>query len=425
MFLAGLSVAATNFSCVDGPHCLPGWRPGVCAVPTTSGFRAPRQGSGKWRGIGSAAACAALCRSDPYCSNVSYLPGRLTCSWFAECAELEVRPTDHSCTTAVAAPTASSAPRGSARAAAPRVAIVVALYPPKFGHARNLLSSMVLCGQTRRYLVLLVFSNTDDKASFHASLANSSALTALWGDAVGTLTVDPGAYRAEAYKKLQGVRHAFDRLACEYAITTDADVLFQSRNDFGDYFGRWSERRAIPAGNTKGVAWWRRDGAMKNACARVGLNASALPQCVGDGCGIPQLWYGDAPVYERRGFEAFLARFQWSSLSDKLNIMQASFLHASYLCYKALVEQWELLPSYLELEAGSSADQECLEVKHDYAFLWSRNLADERRLLLFHSDRPRFQTVTAVCGAPLHFEGLRNWCPLEKRWRGAACRAGP
>ena len=47
---------------------------------------------------------------------------------------------------------------------------------------------------------------------------------------------------------------------------------------------------------------------------------------------------------------------------------------------------------------------------YNYSFLWSRN-ENERRLFLFHADRPKYQTITSVCGSPLELEG-----PLFEKW---------
>ena len=114
-------------------------------------------------------------------------------------------------------------PRHEPRDPSVRVGLVVPTYPPKFGHTRNLLLSMKLCGQTRSsFHVFLVFSTDADGEQFRRSTARSP-LRSVWQAAVSPLTIDPGTHRAEAYKKLLGVKHVFG-LGFDYALTLDCDV---------------------------------------------------------------------------------------------------------------------------------------------------------------------------------------------------------
>ena len=302
----------------------------------------------------------------------------------------------------------------SSRRAAFRVAIVMPLHPPKFGHARNFLRSMRNCDQSRHFDVFLVFSDRATGQAFKLSLRHANITAALsvptrpLGAKIRLLIIDPRENRAESYKKLYGVKRVFSDtpgMKYDYALTLDSDTLFQSRRDFSDYFLRWSARKAIPAARIpapKRSLWYKLHAEVTtSACQRVGLNASDL------GDRMPSLWWNDAPLYERVGFERFWSRLEWSRFTSQ-DARVSGYEHASYVCYKALAESWELFRVHRLLETANSEEQECSATAFNYSFLWSRD-ENDRRLLLMHADRPTFQVVTSACGAPLDMEGPIHW----------------
>lgn len=145
----------------------------------------------------------------------------------------------------------------------------------------------------------------------------------------------------------------------DYALTIDSDTLFQSSLNFAHYFTAWSERRRLPVSRIAALAhsfytkrWFElHSGITRNACTRVGLDASQLPQPT------PYLWWNDAPLYERADFEAFYSRLSWPSFRSHLPMEVSGFEHASYVCYKALVQGWQLVESHHMLEEAGSDDQ--------------------------------------------------------------------
>ena len=129
-------------------------------------------------------------------------------------------------------------------------------------------------------------------------------------------------------------------------MTLDVDSVFQSTGNFTSYFKRWSERRAVLASVLvqNSLAKTITETITIRSCEIVGLSASKLTQPV------PNLWWNDAPVYEKRGFDEFFSRINWTLVSDKIRPLTfgrytccepAAFEHSWYLCYKALVEGWE------------------------------------------------------------------------------------
>eukprot|EP00326_Haptolina_ericina_P027434 CAMPEP_0181189200 /NCGR_PEP_ID=MMETSP1096-20121128/11536_1 /TAXON_ID=156174 ORGANISM="Chrysochromulina ericina, Strain CCMP281" /NCGR_SAMPLE_ID=MMETSP1096 /ASSEMBLY_ACC=CAM_ASM_000453 /LENGTH=285 /DNA_ID=CAMNT_0023278339 /DNA_START=179 /DNA_END=1037 /DNA_ORIENTATION=- len=220
----------------------------------------------------------------------------------------------------------------------------------------------------------------------------------------------PAALSAGVVQEAMGVHYAFSDaagMAHDYAIALDVDTIFQSRRDFSGHFRRWSDRKALITADS--ILWeaerhwstWQQ-GVTTRACRRVGLNASLLGQPT------PVLWWNDAPIYERAGFDAFFARVDWTQLSAAKPWWVAGFEHASYACYKALEERWDQLRVHRPLERASSDEQQCASTVYNYSFLWSRNM-NEYRLLLIHGDRPRFHQVeagiTSICGEPFAWDG--------------------
>ncbi|KAL1498915.1 hypothetical protein AB1Y20_013437 [Prymnesium parvum] len=418
----------------DRMRCLPGWRPGFCADVPISIPRDqpcdPSASSGSWAAVPSAAACASLCRACARCAFVSFSTLDLDCSWYAACdAPLRYLATAH-CTAAprelppprpssppppppsppssspLPSPLPSSPPPSSPLRSRPlRVVLVVPLHPPKFGHARNLLRSRRACGQTRAFHLLLLFSSPPDRSRFSRE-ARAARLPL--DRAVRALTLPPSSHRPDAYKKLMGVRYAFSKSPpYDFAITPDADALFQSAAEWRPHFAWWAARRAALAAQIEGgpsSAWYVKHARVTAAaCRRVGLDARRLGQPT------PFLWWNDAPIYERNGFDSFFSRIDWSLLTPALNrsadpLDPSGYEHASYVCYKALVEKWELLRLYRMMERASSDEQYCLSQQLNYSFLWSRDQNPDR-LLLFHADRARFPRVTSLCGQPLTLEG--------------------
>ena len=418
--------------------------------------------------MGSATACVALCNGCSRCAFVSYSPRDSDCSWFESCADGPLLTyagqinTGH-CTTSVARshPPAS---HWKEEQGAPdpdvRVALVVPVHKPKFAHARNLLRSMLACRQTGFHVIFVVSSEAEAAllsketeavgvahkhhgvvSAYHrveriterrlaqrvrsrnaapsgAHLRRAPRLGQLSDRArVHSVTIDPRHYRPESYKKLMGVHYAFSDaadMAHDYAIALDVDTIFQSRRDFSGHFRRWSDRKALITADS--ILWeaerhwstWQQ-GVTTRACRRVGLNASLLGQPT------PVLWWNDAPIYERAGFDAFFARVDWTQLSAAKPWWVAGFEHASYACYKALEERWDQLRVHRPLERASSDEQQCASTVYNYSFLWSRNM-NEYRLLLIHGDRPRFHQVeagiTSICGEPFAWDGpihMNRW----------------
>lgn len=278
------------------------------------------------------------------------------------------------------------------------VAIVLPTHPPRFKETYTFLSSVVACAQFNMYHVILVFSSSRDLAAFHhineTKIIRQADSKRDW---IKFLTVDPRGYNPVAYKKIWGVQNVFSGAFgydYRYAMTLDADSAFQSTGNFTSYFRKWSERRAVPASVLMKKSWWKTstEAITIRSCEIVGLSASKLTQPV------PNLWWNDAPVYEKRGFDEFFSRINWTLVSDKIPRLTfggrtcchpAAFEHSWYLCYKALVEGWEQLRVkgvYLRLEAGTSRDQDHWAIHHNYSFFWSRDL-NPQRAIVFHIDR--------------------------------------
>ena len=284
-------------------------------------------------------------------------------------------------------------------ATVPKIAIVLATHPPRYNETLNFLSSMVACEQVNMYDVILIFSSHDDSTHFHGK--SRRYISGKW---IRSFTVNHTGYEAVTYKKLWGVKHAFtDAVGYEYALTLDVDCAFQSNLDHTSYFRKWSERRALftAMAHRRTHVWQNWYGQITaHSCEVVGLDGSKLGQPV------PNLWWNDAPVYEKRGFDAFFSRINWALLSVKIPYMRITpralpcchpygFEHSSYLCYKALVENWEQLPVSDALEDEGSTKQDYWAKKYNYTFFWSRDF-NPQRAIVFHVDRKERQVMSGA-----------------------------
>ena len=277
-----------------------------------------------------------------------------------------------------------------------QVAIVLPTHPPRFKETNTFLSSVVACAQFNMYHVILVFSSRHDLEAFHdfneTQIKRQADSTRDW---IKFLTVDPRGYNPVSYKKIWGVKNVFSGAFgydYSYAMTLDVDSVFQSTGNFTSYFKRWSERRAVLASVLvqNSLAKTITETITIRSCEIVGLSASKLTQPV------PNLWWNDAPVYEKRGFDEFFSRINWTLVSDKIRPLTfgrytccepAAFEHSWYLCYKALVEGWEQVRVIgVRLEHGTSRDQDHWALLHNYSFLWSRDF-NPQRAIVFHMDR--------------------------------------
>ncbi|KAL3903237.1 MAG: hypothetical protein SGPRY_011756 [Prymnesium sp.] len=396
-------------------QCFPGWQAGSCGV--TDDNQLPSEpcrnaSSGNWKPVASATQCVRLCKGCPRCNYVSYSVRDFDCSWFETClqddvqSQLEAHAISGYCTLHASAKASEflqptlTPPFTNRRAKPTRVAIIIPVYPPSFREAVEFVLSMVACNQQSSYTVFLVFSSQQDRASF--AKAENSSVFPRSSAFVKTLVIRPFEFRPESYKKLMGVKHVFSNspgLKYDYALTLDSDTIFQSTYDFHGYFSQWSARKAVLAARLatyaspkKGLPWITRA-----SCARVGLDSKFL------GKGQFFLWWNDAPVYERAGFSDYLSRVNWSSFENHRPVAESGWDHSSYLCYKALVKNWEIIDLPQSFERATSDEQRCISTKRNYSFLWSRN-EDERRLFLFHIDRREYPKPRFICGKQKLYE---------------------
>ena len=222
---------------------------------------------------------------------------------------------------------ASEAPTsvdGESVSASRRFAIVVPIHRPKFDAALDLLESFVACKQYEQFVMLLVFSSQDDLDVFMATDDERVRPKDLYAAGrivhlVARCEDDARCTKPRMFNAYRGLVKVFREMPeVTHAITINANSEFTSTKDFSAFFDEWSRQQLVAVSTEQDA-----EGPISH-CKAINLNSTHSEVSVR---------LGDAPVFERRGFEDFISRV---SLTD-----DASWDDIAYSCYNVEVRGWK------------------------------------------------------------------------------------
>ena len=424
--------ARGEFSVLGPGHCGPAALGGDCATGLRGAWQLGPEEVASW--TSARESCSRRCLACSQCAYVSFSLKWRDCSWHASCGQLrDSAPTGFRSLAHVARAGAQRAAaavaerrrrehlgRALANWTSPvstsqrRLALVMPVHPPKYGQLLDFIDSMLSCRQDGRFLLLLVLSCEADEQLLLEAFASDRLASQLWRlrreGALLTLVDSAVPWMLEqnrmtetirTHKAFMGLSHAFRLPSVSFALSIDADAEFTSERDFSSHFEAWSQQQLVLG------------------------PAPAYKQHAG-GCGLPgwcRSWWGDAPLFERKGFDRFVAGLQ---ASGALNASAARFPwdQCAYSCFNLFVRHWGLV-DIAPFVGGGRLDKMDSKVQDQIAkqsayrgFLWSRDPSSDR-LLQFHTDRAPY------CSARSGMCALRNvtrraaLCdPRWARWTG-------